>query len=261
MQGEIGECCIADKALISSIGLHQGEEYALSGTLGSGTIFLSGCNLHCVFCQNWEISQTADGQAASASDLAAAMLNLQKAGAHNINWVSPTHVVPMLLDGLRMAYENGLSIPLVYNTGGYDSAETVSLLDGIVDIYMPDMKYGDSATAKRLSTIDNYVEQNRAAVQEMYRQVGPLQCNEAGIAYRGLLVRHLVLPGNAANSDAILDFLDEALPGPVDINIMDQYRPCYHADTVPNLQRCITELEYQAVVNSAKRKETLRVID
>ena len=260
-QGETGECRIGDTVLISTIGLHRGEEFPISGLYGSGTIFLSGCNLHCVFCQNWTISQSADGAPCKARDLARAMLTLQRSGAHNINWVSPTHVLPMLLDALQLAYEDGLGIPLVYNTGGYDNVEVIELLDGIVDIYMPDMKYGDSETAKMFSDVDDYVTYNQRIVQEMYRQVGPLVLDQIGAATRGLLVRHLVLPNNLANSDAIFRFLDESLPGYVDINIMDQYRPCHQAYRFPALQRRIMDEEYQRALELARSKPSLRIIE
>ena len=211
-QGELGECGIGDELIVSSIGLHHGEEFPISGVRGSGTIFLAGCNLHCIFCQNADISQMRFGKPMSTEELAYEMLNLQESGAHNINWVSPTHVVPMLAEALMIAWDEGLRIPLVYNSGGYDSLEVLALLDGIVDIYMPDMKYGDAETAKRLSDINDYPHHNQAAVREMYRQVGPLVCDNQGIAKRGLLVRHLVLPGNLSGSEQVFSFLDEELP-------------------------------------------------
>ncbi|MFZ5432677.1 MAG: radical SAM protein [Calditrichota bacterium] len=259
-QGETGECGIADTLIVSSIGLHHGEEYPISGTDGSGTIFLSGCNLHCVFCQNWEISQTAIGQPLSPVELAQAMLNLQASGAHNINWVSPTHVTPLLLDALRRAYDDGLKIPLIYNTGGYDSLDVLEMLDGIVDIYMPDMKYGNCDTAQQLSGIEDYVEVNQSAVQEMYRQVGSLQCDRSGVAYRGLLVRHLLLPDNLAASETILAFLS-GFPGPVDVNIMDQYRPCHHAEAVFQLARRINRTEFEEILQLVRAIPNVHLVE
>ena len=260
-QGEIGQCGIGDELSISSIGLHHGEEFPISGVRGSGTVFLAGCNLHCLFCQNADISQMRMGESLSAEQLAQAMVNLQKSGAHNINWVSPTHVVPMLAEALLIAWEEGLQIPLVYNTGGYDSLEVLALLDGIVDIYMPDMKYGDAETAKRLSGIDDYPHHNQAAVREMYRQVGSLECDAQGIAKRGLLVRHLVLPENLSTSEQVFSFLDEKLPGIVDVNVMAQYRPCFRADEIPELRRRHHASEFQEAVNMARSRERIRVVD
>ncbi len=259
--GELGQCGIGDELVVSSIGLHHGEEFPISGVRGSGTVFLAGCNLHCIFCQNADISQMRMGEPVSADKLAHAMVHLQKSGAHNINWVSPTHVIPMLAEALLIAWEEGLQIPLVYNSGGYDSLEVLELLDGIVDIYMPDMKYGDNETAKRLSGIDDYPNHNQAAVREMYRQVGPLVCDEQGIALRGLLVRHLVLPKNLAGSERIFAFLDEELLGMVDVNVMAQYHPCFRADEVPELRRRLESVEFREAVGMARRRESIRIVD
>jgi len=259
--GEVGECGIADELIVSSVGLHHGEEFPISGFRGSGTIFLSGCNLHCIYCQNWTISQARDGERVSVPEIAQAMVNLQKTGAHNINWVSPTHVVPLLVEALLVAHEDGLRIPLVYNSGGYDSLEVLALLDGIVDIYMPDMKYGDAETGLKLSGIEDYPHHNQTAIREMYRQVGPLVCDEHGVAERGLLIRHLVLPENLAGSERIFKFLEEDLAGPVDVNVMAQYHPCYKADTFPALGRWLRRSEYQEALNRAKEKRTIRIVN
>jgi len=259
--GEVGECGIRDKVIVSSVGLHHGEEFPISGYYGSGTIFLSGCNLHCIFCQNWTISQAWEGKIFSISELAQAMVNLQEAGAHNINWVSPTHVVPMLAEALLLAYENGLSIPLVFNSGGYDSLEVLALLDGIVDIYMPDMKYGDAETALKLSGIEDYPRHNQAAIREMYRQVGPLVHDENGVAESGLLIRHLVLPEGLAGSEKVFAFLEEAIPGPVDVNVMEQYHPCYRADNLPTLARRLQASEFRIVLDKAGTKSSIRIVD
>ncbi len=259
--GEVGECGIGDELIVSSVGLHHGEEFPISGYYGSGTIFLSGCNLHCIFCQNWTISQAREGEVISISGVAQAMANLQESGAHNINWVSPTHVVPMLAEALRLAYQNGLNIPLVYNSGGYDSLEVLRLLDGIVDIYMPDMKYGDAETALKLSGIEDYPHHNQAAICEMYRQVGPLVRDEYGVAKRGLLIRHLVLPEGLAGSEKVFAFLEEAIPGPVDVNVMEQYHPCYRADTLPTLSRRLHASEFRFVLDMAGTKSSIRIVN
>lgn len=259
--GEVGECGIEDELIVSSVGLHHGEEFPISGYHGSGTIFLAGCNLHCSFCQNWTISQAREGEPLSVTQLGQAMLNLQKAGAHNINWVSPTHVVPMLAEALLIAMEGDLHIPLVYNSGGYDSLEVLASLEGLVDIYMPDMKYGDAETALRLSGIEDYPRHNQAAIREMYRQVGPLLCDERGVARRGLLVRHLVLPEGLAGSEQVFAFLDEALPGPVDVNVMAQYHPCYKADEIPALRRSLYASEFRTAVKMAMERESIRIVN
>jgi putative pyruvate formate lyase activating enzyme len=259
--GDFGKCGIGDKLVISSVMLHHGEEFPVSGYFGSGTIFLAGCNLHCVFCQNFEISQLRQGELWTVEQAADAMLRLEAAGAHNINWVSPTHAVPMLVDALLIARDRGLRIPLVYNTGGYDSLEVLRLLEGLVDIYMPDMKYGDATIAKRFSGVEDYPPHNQAAVREMYRQVGPLVCDARGVARRGLLIRHLVLPGGLAESEKVFTFLDSELPGPVDVNVMDQYHPDHRAANYPLLFRRLSRTEFQSTLDLARSKSSLRVVE
>ena len=194
LAGDVGKCRTPREALVYSYGPHFGEEAPLVGRHGSGTIFFTNCNLRCLFCQNYSISQLGEGQKVSKEELAYMMLSLQAKGCRNINLVSPTHVVPQILEALELAVESGLHLPLVYNSGGYDSVETLRILDGIVDIYMPDMKYDKEETASELSGIENYPEINKAVIKEMYRQTGDLEVNEEGVAQRGLLVRHLVLP-------------------------------------------------------------------
>lgn len=250
--GELGVCQTGLKAQVSSFGPHPGEERPISGWRGSGTIFFSRCNLRCIYCQNADISQLSFGKKYDAVGLAGIMLNLQAMGCHNINLVSPSHVVPQILAAVMEAANRGLHLPLVYNTGGYDSLEMLALLDGVVDIYMPDMKYGDVETALRYSRIPKYPKINQQAVLEMYRQVGDLQVDADGIARRGLLVRHLVLPNNKANSDIILRFLAEQVSKKVYLNLMAQYHPAYLADSVPDLNRRITRQEYQQVISLAK---------
>jgi putative pyruvate formate lyase activating enzyme len=237
--------------MVSSYGPHFGEEAPLVGKRGSGTIFLTNCNLSCLFCQNYSISQLGEGEMVSKEELAYMMLYLQAKGCHNINLVSPTHVVPQILEALKIAIERGLDLPLVYNTGGYDSVETLKLLDGIVDIYMPDMKYSDEKIAQELSGIKNYPQVNKAAVKEMYRQVGDLQINEEGIAQRGLLLRHLVLPHGLAGTEEMVNFVSKEISPNTYINIMAQYRPCYKAHDIPSLARPISTAEFQEAVKLA----------
>jgi putative pyruvate formate lyase activating enzyme len=244
-------CHTGEKAVVHSYGPHHGEENPLRGTRGSGTVFFSWCNLRCQFCQNWEISQKGLGREVSAEELSNIMLKLQDRGCHNINFVSPSHVVAQIIDAVHIAAANGLRLPLVYNTGGYDSPEALALLDGIIDIYMPDMKYADSEIAHQYSHVRNYAEINRAAVKEMHRQVGDLVLDDDGIAVRGLLVRHLVLPNHLAGTEEILKFIAEELSINTYINIMDQYYPCYRAGDYPQLDRGITSAEYNEAIQSA----------
>ncbi|MEA3344668.1 MAG: radical SAM protein [Chloroflexota bacterium] len=251
-EGEIGVCRTGERAVVASYNPHFGEEAPLVGRGGSGTIFFSWCNLRCRFCQNYEISQLGSGEPVEPEELATMMLRLQALGCHNINLVSPTHVVPQILAGLYIAAEAGLHIPLVYNTGGYDGLDTLALLDGIVDIYMPDMKYADAEVARRYSGIVDYPRHNQAAVREMHRQVGDLVLDERGIALRGLLVRHLVLPEGLAGTAEIAKFLAEEISRDVYLNLMSQYRPCYKAHKLPPLNRRITRDEYDAAVQAAK---------
>jgi len=238
-------CRTGARAVVHSCGPHHGEEDPLSGWCGSGTIFFSWCNLRCVFCQNWEISWRGIGREATAEEVAEMMLKLQELGCHNINLVSPSHVVAQVLEALVFAAERGLRLPLVYNTGGYDSLEALQLLDGIVDIYMPDMKYGIDETAFKHSKIKYYVEVNRAAVLEMYRQVGDLTLDSHGIARRGLLIRHLVLPGEMRSTEQVIAFIAKDVSPDTYLNLMDQYRPCYRAEEFPPLDRPLTEAEFE----------------
>ena len=240
--------------MISSYGPHFGEEAPLVGKYGSGTIFFTYCNLKCVFCQNYTISQLGEGYAVDSEELAGMMLSLQARGCHNINLVSPTHVVPYILEGLYLAAGMGLHLPLVYNSGGYDAVETLELLDGIVDIYMPDMKYSDEKTAEQLSGIRDYPRVNRAAIKEMHRQVGDLQIDDDGIAQRGLLVRHLVLPNRLAGTEEIVRFLAREVSTNTYLNIMAQYHPCHQAFTIPQLSRPVLKEEFDEAVKLAHRQ-------
>jgi putative pyruvate formate lyase activating enzyme len=246
-------CRTGERALVSSAGPHFGEEDPLVGTGGSGTIFFAWCNLRCVYCQNADISQQGRGQEVTAEELAALMLDLRRRGCHNINLVSPSHVVPQFLEALCLAAEQGLDLPIVYNTGGYDSIETLRLLDGVVDIYMPDMKYASGKYAETYSGAADYPEVNRVAVLEMHRQVGDLELDERGVAVRGLLVRHLVLPDGHAGTAEVVRFLAEKISENTYINVMAQYRPCYKAGAFPPLDRSPSSAEFTAAVEMAKR--------
>jgi len=257
-KGQIGFCGIADSPVVSSTGPHFGEESILVGYGGSGTIFFAGCNLGCIFCQNFDISHHRHGRQMTIEQLAQSMLELQNYGCSNINFVTPTHVIPAIAAALELARKSGLTLPTVYNSGGYDSVETLKMLDGFMDIYMPDMKYSDSAVAKELSTAADYPQVNREAVKEMHRQVGDLQV-ENGLATRGLLVRHLVLPENMAGSFEIIDFLAEEISTSTTINVMDQYRPCYEAHLHPKINRRPAAKEIDSVRQYAIEKK-LRVI-
>ena len=259
LAGESGKCHITDQVMVSSYGPHFGEEAPLVGINGSGTIFFTYCNLRCIFCQNYSISQLGEGTRTGRDELARIMLSLQARGCHNINLVSPTHVVPYILDALELAASMGLHLPLVYNTGGYDSLETLKLLDGIVDIYMPDMKYSDEKTAERLSGIKDYPKINRAAIKEMHRQVGDLQISEQGVAQRGLLVRHLVLPNRLAGTEEIVRFLAREVSTHTYLNIMAQYRPCYKAYNAPLISRPPIREEFQEAIALARQEGLYRL--
>lgn len=253
LQGTRGAVCrTGEQAWVSSYGPHHGEERPISGYAGSGTVFFTWCNLRCVFCQNWEISQKGEGREVTPEELAGMMLRLQAMGCHNINLVSPSHVVAQILAAVAIAAREGLRLPLVYNTGGYDSPEALALLDGVVDIYMPDMKWGDAQAAHRYSHVRDYWAVNRAAVREMHRQVGELVLDSRGIAVRGLLVRHLVLPGDIAHTRRVLEFIARELSPDTYVNLMDQYYPCYRADAYPPLDRRLSAAEFRAALQAAR---------
>jgi len=247
-----GPCGIAGVAYVASYGPHHGEEDPLRGWRGSGTIFFSGCNLHCIYCQNADISQAVVGRPVTSAELAEMMLALQAQGCHNINWVSPTHVAAHLVPALALALEGGLRIPIVYNTGGYDAPQALALMDGLVDIYMPDMKYADGEAGRRLSGVGDYPAVNRAAVREMHRQVGDLRLDDRGLAVRGLLVRHLVLPEGLAGTSEVARFLAEEISPDTYINVMAQYRPAYRAAEEPALRRRVTAAEVAEALGEAR---------
>jgi putative pyruvate formate lyase activating enzyme len=251
-------CRIGRYARVSGYGPHHGEENCLRGWGGSGTIFFAGCNLLCVFCQNWVTSHECEGQIVTPERLAGMMLELQAGGCHNINWVTPTHVVPQALEALAIAAENGLRLPIVYNSGGYDSPDTLQLLDRVVDIYMPDFKFWDPTTVARLAKAGDYPERARAAVKEMHRQVGPLQLDADGLARRGVLVRHLVMPHGLAGTPEVARWLVAELSPDTYVNIMDQYRPdgavvqAGSAARYADIRRRITVEEFRVASEDAR---------
>lgn len=251
LQGRYGVCRSTDELMISSAAPHYGEEPPLVGRRGSGTVFFTSCNLKCLFCQNYDVSHLRHGRRISASQLAEIMIALQQGGCHNINLVTPTHMTSQIVEAVTMAAERGLSIPLVYNCGGYESMQTLKLLEDIVDIYMPDIKYSDNEIARRYSGAPSYWDVVRPAVSEMQRQVGDLNIDEHGIARRGLLIRHLVLPNRLAGSRAVLDFIARDVSINSYVNIMDQFRPAYRSIHYPELSRTIKTKEFSEVVQYA----------
>ena len=250
LAGEHGCCELGADLRVFCTNLHQGEEPPLSGTRGSGTVFFSGCNLRCVFCQNFAFSQYGNGDTLTPAELAARMLALQRRGAHNINWVTPTPHLARAVEALVLARGGGLAIPLVYNCSGYESLQVLRLLDGVVDIYLPDAKYAAHEPAARFSHAPDYPEINRAALREMHRQVGTLQLDAQGIATRGLLVRHLILPNGLAGTRAVLHMLREECGPDVAISMMRQYFPAHRAPQHAELDRGITWDEYEAALQA-----------
>ena len=253
LKGEKGFCKLGELPMVSSFHPHFGEESVLIGEYGSGTIFFTFCNLACVYCQNYEISQLGVGNEISYEKLAQMMINLQNQGCHNINLVTPTPQVLQIVKALTIAIEKGLELPLVYNTNTYDSLETLKLLDGIIDIYMPDARYSDEKMAIKYSFAPKYPEIMKKALIEMHRQVGDLVVDKNGIAKRGLLVRHLVLPNNIAGSKEIFEFIAKEISKNTFINIMEQYYPCYKASQYPELSRRISLEEYSQTIELAKK--------
>jgi len=251
-EGERGSCQAGLRPWVSSFGPHFGEERVLVGRGGSGTIFFTGCNLHCAFCQNYEISQLYEGREIPVEELAAWMLRLQEIGCHNVNLVTPTHQAPQIVEAIALAQEEGLRLPIVWNCGGYESVAALRLLSGIVDIYMPDFKYGDSQVAARYSDAPGYFEAAKAALAEMHRQVGDLKI-AGGIARRGLLVRHLVLPEGLAGTEKALRFIAEEISRDTYVNLMAQYYPAHKAWQYPELARRITAEEFHEALEIARK--------
>ncbi len=262
LAGQPGACLTGRRAMVASWGLHFGEEAPLVGSGGSGAIFFAGCNLRCCFCQNYDISHSTSGaMEAPPERLAAILLDLQRQGAHNINLVTPSHVVAQLLEALPVAIELGLRLPIVYNTGGFDSLETLALLDGVVDIYLPDAKFWDPEVALRYCGAAEYPERARAAIREMHRQAGDLRMDEQGVATRGLLARHLVMPNGVAGTREWMRFLAEDISLETYVNVMDQYRPCGRALDFPEIGRALTREEHDRAVASARNAGLRRIDD
>lgn len=249
LAGETGVCKTGEQAYVSSYNAHFGEEAPLVGRHGSGTIFFTHCNLLCLFCQNYDISHQGYGEAVSGEQLARIMLYLQNAGCHNINFVTPSHVVPQILSAVEIAAGAGLSVPLVYNSGGYDSAHTLKLLEGVIDIYMPDFKFWDPEVAKKACDAEDYPEVARQALKEMHRQVGDLVTDEAGIARRGVLLRHLVLPHGLAGTRQVMRFIAKEISANTYVNIMPQYRPCGRANEIKELSQHLLQKDFNMALD------------
>ena len=243
--GQKGLCKTADKIFIASNNVHMGEEPPVTGARGSGTIFFSNCTLNCVFCQNYPISQLGNGREVSVEELSEIMINLQSRGVHNINFVTPTHYSAQIAKAVFFAKKKGLAIPVLYNASGYENVETLKLLEGVIDIYLPDIKYSDNKTAFKYSGVNDYVEVNREALKEMLRQVGHLQTDEEGIAKRGLILRHMVLPENIENTKNALKFISEELSKETHVSLMAQYHTAYKSESFKELSRGLTEAEYE----------------
>ena len=259
LKGELGFCKTGQLSIIASCNAHFGEEAPLVGQNGSGTIFFSHCNLRCNFCQNYDISHEGWGREVTAEQLAEMMLHLQNRGCHNINLVTPSHVVPQILCALTIAIKNGLKLPIVFNTSGYDRIHTLKLLDGVVDIYMPDFKFWDSDVAKRTCDAEDYPKVVQRSLLEMHRQVGDLRIDSDGITRRGLLIRHLVMPNNLAGSRNIMKFIVEKISPNTYVNVMSQYRPCGQASKINDLNTSIHPKEFKQVIEDAKKIGITRI--
>lgn len=258
---ERGVCHTGRCAVVASYGPHYGEERPLVGRGGSGTIFFSYCNLTCIFCQNYDISHGGEGTVVNPAELAGLMLALQDEGCHNINFVTPSHVIPQILEALPLAIESGLRVPLVYNCGGYDRVSALRLLDGIVDIYMPDFKFWDPRVAGDLCGAPDYPQRARDAMREMHRQVGDLVMDSDGVAQRGLLIRHLVMPNGLSGTPSILHFIASEISRNAYVNIMNQYHPCGEAYGKPGIDRPITPQEFQEALQAAEGEGLTRLDD
>lgn len=253
-ENENGLCDSGSKVSVYSCSAHHGEEPPISGTRGSGTIFFAHCGMKCVYCQNFPFSQNAGPfKELESEELSGLMLELEKLGCHNINLVSPTHYAYQIAEAVEIAHKRGLTLPIVYNTGGYDSLELIKLFDGVVDIYLPDMRYSDEKMAVKYSSAPNYPDTNRLIVKEMFRQVGGLKINKNGIAEKGLIVRLLILPGNISGTIDTLHFLKNELSQDIHISVMSQYHPTHKAEHFPELARRITEKEYRTVVDEVEK--------
>ncbi|HEY3490699.1 MAG TPA: radical SAM protein [Candidatus Deferrimicrobiaceae bacterium] len=258
-QGAEGFCRQGALAKVAAVSIHHGEEPPISGRGGSGTVFYSGCNMGCLFCQNFPISQLGAGRETTVGELGDRLLGLQRKGAHNVNFVTPTPHVPHLIGAVAHARDNGFGLPVVYNTNGYDSLRGLALLDGVVDIYLPDVKYRSEALAAEASGTGDYAVHNEAAVREMVRQVGMLETGPEGIATRGVLIRHLVLPGRIEETESVLAFIREAFGPDMPLSLMGQYFPAWKAHERAGYNRKLTEAEYEQAVGFAERLEMINV--
>ena len=251
LKGETGLCMMTDKIKVARIAPHYFEEPPISGDKGSGAIFFSGCNLKCIFCQNYNISTNNFGKEISENKLASKMINLQKEGVHNINLVTPTHFIPQIKNSIKQAKKMGLSIPIVYNTSSYEKVDSLKMLDGLIDIYLPDLKYHDDMLAMRYSKAPNYFNIAIDAIEEMYRQVGPVVLDENGIMKKGIIVRHLLLPGHIDDSKKILEYLHLIYGNNIFISIMNQYTPLEQVKNIDELNKTVTEDEYNELIEYA----------
>ena len=245
--GNLGKCKSSDKVKIALVSVHNYEEPCISGKNGSGTIFFSNCNMNCVFCQNYEISQEGLGKEISIQRLAEVFIEQQKRKVNNINLVTPTSYVIQIVEAIKIAKKNGLKIPIVYNTNGYENVETIKLLDGYIDIYLPDLKYSNNNIAKKYSKVDNYFEIATNAIKEMYRQVGKAKFNDKGIMQKGMIIRHLVLPNNIENSKNVLKWIEEKMPKDILVSIMAQYFPTYKSKKIDDINRKLNKKEYEEI--------------
>jgi putative pyruvate formate lyase activating enzyme len=260
LEGEKGRCRLGSELVVSSANLHYGEEPVLVGRGGSGTIFFTCCNLKCVFCQNYDISQLDYGSPVDQNELVRNMITLQDRGAENINLVTPTHQAAQIFEAVKEARREGLKLPIVYNCGGYENPDFLRELDGLVQIYMPDFKYGNDEAGLKYSGVSEYSTWCRKALVEMHRQVGDLQTDQRGVATRGLLVRHLVLPNRIADSQKVIDFLASSISSDTYLNIMDQYHPAFHASDFKGLLRRVYRQEVEEVVQYARSKGMSRLL-
>ena len=249
LEGKLGRCKASDKLKISLVSLHRFEEPCISGTKGSGTIFFSNCNFNCVFCQNYQISQEGMGQEVSIEFLAKSMLEQQAKGAHNINLVTPVMHVYHIIEAIKIAKSKGLKIPIIYNSNGYENVETIKLLDGYIDVYLPDFKYYNDELGRKYSNVNNYFEVTSKAIQEMYKQVGAPKLDENGIIQKGVIIRHLILPNEIENSKNVLKWIINNIGKEVYVSIMAQYFPTYKAKEIKGLDRKINKAEYEEIEN------------
>ena len=248
-KGQVGRCKSKDTVKIAKTSVHNFEEPCISGKRGSGTVFFSNCNMNCVFCQNYEISQEGKGKEITVQELAKIFIEQQEKDVENINLVTPTSYVPQIIEAIKIAKQQGLNIPIVYNTNGYENIEIIKMLNGYIDIYLPDLKYAENELAKEYSKVDNYFEIATKAIKEMYAQIGNVQIDENGMMKKGVIVRHLILPNHISNSKKVLDWINKNMAEEVYVSIMAQYFPTYKATQIENINRRLSKTEYEEVEN------------